>query len=121
MNQQNNQSNPKRRQDDVTLQLIADNMKLMHEDVSDLRNDMKESLKDISTALMRLVQLDERQEHSKLGMQRLEARLDSVEVRVVEIEKVLPETKLVTGWVLKGVIAALAVMGAAVIKLVILA
>lgn len=121
MNNQNNQSNPKRRQDDITLQLIADNMKLMHEDVSDLRNDMKESLKDISTALSALVLVEERQAHSKVAMQRLEDRLDKTDTRVSAIEKELPETRLVTGWVLKGVLGALAILGAAVIKLVILA
>lgn len=120
-NNQQNQSNQKRRQDDITLQLIADNMTLMHEDVSELRNDMKESLKDISVALQSLVLVEERQAHSKVAMQRLEDRLDKTDARIGAIEKELPETRLVTGWVLKGVLGALAVLGAAVIKLVILA
>lgn len=120
-NNQQNQSNQKRRQDDITLQLIADNMTLMHEDVSELRNDMKESLKDISVALQSLVLVEERQAHSKVAMQRLEDRLDKTDARIGAIEKELPETRLVIGWVLKGVLGALAVLGAAVIKLVILA
>lgn len=108
-------------QDNITLQFVAENMKLIHDDVSDLKTDLKDSLKDISAALTKLVQLDERQEHSKVSMQRLESKIDKLESKVSAIEKDLPETKLVTGWVLKGVLGVLAILGAAVIKLVILA
>lgn len=113
---QSNQSNPRRRQDDVTLQIIADNMQLMHEDVSELRNDMKESLKDISAALVQLCLVEERQEHHKLATAKLEQRIDAIDARVDVIEKEQPQTKLVTGWIIKAAMGILSIVGLMILK-----
>lgn len=107
---------PRRRQDDITLKVIADNMQLMHEDVSDLRNDMKESLKDISAALVQLCLVEERQEHSKLAMQRIDKKVDDLDARIDIIEKEQPQTKLVTGWIIKAAMGILSIVGLMILK-----
>lgn len=108
--------NPRRRQDDVTLQVIADNLQAVHSDVAELRKDTNESLKDISIALQSLVLLEERQEHSKLAMQRIEKRVDEIDLRVDVIEKEQPQTKLVTGWIIKAAMGILSIVGLMILK-----
>lgn len=110
MAEQNN--NPRRRQDDITLKLIADNMQLMHQDVNDLRVGVQESLKDISSALQSLVLLEERQTHQNLTQQRFEKELEQLrgdsketDKRIDEIEKALPELKRAGNWVYSAVFA----------------
>lgn len=109
---------PKRRKDDITLQLIADNMQAVHDDVSNLRDDMKESLKDISVAITKLVQLEERQAHSNLVMQRFDKDLDearkdikTLDDRTTAVEIAMPELKRTSSWIFSAVLAVLSAAG----------
>lgn len=113
-----NEATPKRRKDDITLQLIADNMQAVHDDVSNLRDDMKESLKDISVAITKLVQLEERQAHSNLVMQRFDKDLDearkdikTLDDRVTAVEIAMPELKRTSSWIFSAVLAVLSAAG----------
>ena len=51
----------KENKEDATIQVIAERISSLHEDVTDLRNDMRESYKEMSEAIKSLVRLEERQ------------------------------------------------------------
>lgn len=112
-----NTNNPQRRQEDPTLKYIADNMTLIHGNVSDLRNSVQESLKDISIALQSLVALEQKQTHQSITQQRFEKELDEVKKEVKEldnrttaVEIAMPELKRTSSWIFS---ALLTVLGAA--------
>lgn len=116
--------NPRRRQDDVTLQVIADNMFVMHEDVSGLRESVQESLKDISIALQSLVALEQKQIHQSMTQQRFDEELKDIKKevkeldhRVDDVEKSLPELKRAGSWVYSAVIAVVSAAAVFVAKL----
>jgi len=107
----------KRRQDDITLQLIADNMNAVNENVTELRGSVQESLKDISAALQSLVLLEQKQTHQSLTQQRFEKELDEIKKDVKEldnrttaVEIAMPELKRTSSWIFSAV---LTVLGAA--------
>lgn len=121
--QDNNQQHtkptkPMRRQDDVTLQVIADNMSMMHENVSGLRESVQESLKDISIALQSLVALEQKQVHQSITQQRFDEELKSIKQDVKELDKrvdevaiAMPELKRTSSWIFSAVIAVLSAAG----------
>ena len=47
--------------EDATIQVIAERISSLHEDVTDLRNDMRESYKEMSEAIKSLIRLEEKQ------------------------------------------------------------
>lgn len=109
---------PKRRKDDITLQLIADNMQAVHENVSELRNSVQESLRDISSALQSLVLLEQKQTHQSLTQQRFEKELDEVKRDVKEldnrttaVEIAMPELKRTSSWIFSAALAVLSAAG----------
>lgn len=99
-----------RRQDDVTIQVIAERMSALHEDVNDLRDTMKDSMREMAAAVTKLVVIEERQIHMNQSYDRLATALEkchsegaALEQRVDALEKEQPMTKQVVGWVIKGV------------------
>lgn len=114
----NHNNQQKRRQDDITLNVISDNMFRMHEDVSGLRESVQESLKDISIALQSLVALEQKQIHQSITQQRFDEELKSIKVDVKEIDKrvdeitvAMPELKRTSSWIFSAVIAVISAAG----------
>ena len=106
-----------RRNDDATIQVIAERINSMQNDVSDLRDTMKDSMKEMSAAVTKLVQMEERQIFMNQSYDRLSATLDKmqdkaekVEARVDALEKEQPLTKQAVTWIYAAVWA---VVGAA--------
>ena len=94
-----NQSPP---QHDATIQVVAERINSLHEDVTELRDTMKESVREMSRAIQTLVRLEEKQlalnstaEETKKNFKELEARLDA-------LEKEQPETKRIVGLAYKA-------------------
>ncbi len=90
-----NQSPP---QHDATIQVVAERINSLHEDVTELRDTMKESVREMSQAIQTLVRLEEKQlnlnqtaEDTKKNFKELEARVDA-------LEKEQPETKRIVGY-----------------------
>lgn len=101
------QNEPENKHSDVSMQLVIDRIGLLHSDISELKGDVSDSLKDISTALTALVVLDQKQAHQNDNMQRIERELEkahnhtsALETRVDVLEKEQPMTKQVVTWVL---------------------
>ena len=99
-----------RRNDDATIQVIAERINSMQNDVSDLRDTMKDSMKEMSAAVTKLVQMEERQIYMHQSYDRLSAMLDKmqdkaekVEARVDALEKEQPMQKQVTKWIIGAV------------------
>lgn len=99
-----------RRQDDATMQVIAERINALHTDVNDLRYAMKDSMREMATAVTKLVVIEERQIHMNQSYDRLSNALEKcnasnavLEKRIDTIEKEQPLTKQVTSWVMRGV------------------
>lgn len=102
-------------QNDATIQVVAERINSLHEDVTELRDTMKESVREMSQAIQTLVRLEEKQlalnstaEETKKNFKELESRVDA-------LEKDQPMQKQVTKWVIGAVgsIVAAAAMFAA--------
>lgn len=113
-----------RTNDDATIQVIAERINSMQNDVSDLRDTMKDSMKEMSAAVTKLVQMEERQIFMNQSYDRLSATLDKMqdrseklESRVDALEKEQPITKQVTKWVMTAVWAVVAAAAAFVGKM----
>lgn len=104
------QNEPENKHSDVSMQLVIDRIGLLHSDISELKGDVSDSLKDISTALTALVVLDQKQAHQNDNMQRIERELEkannhtsALETRVDVLEKEQPMTQQVVRWVVYAV------------------
>lgn len=94
-------------QNDATIQVIAERINSMQNDVSDLRDTMRDSMEKMSIAITKLVQMEERQLFMNQSYDRLSNTLDKmnekcekIEARVDALEKEQPMTKQVVRWVL---------------------
>lgn len=103
-------TNQNRTNDDATIQVIAERINSMQNDVSDLRDTMKDSMKEMAAAVTKLVQIEERQIYMNQSYDRLSAALDKmqdktekVESRVDALEKEQPLTKQAVTWIYAAV------------------
>lgn len=111
-------------QNDATIQVIAERINSMQNDVSDLRDTMRDSMEKMSIAITKLVQMEERQLFMNQSYDRLSNTLDKmnekcekIEVRVDALEKEQPMNKQVVDWVLRAVYAVVVAAAMAVAKL----
>lgn len=77
---------------------------------------MRESMKEMATAVTRLVEMEQRQVHSMKAVERQEEQLQRLADRVSEIEKSQPVTALVVSWVQRAVMVAVGVVLAFIAK-----
>ena len=60
---QNSQEHyPNRRKDETGMQMVAERIGLLHDDISELKDSMKESMREMAVAVNKLVQVETRQE-----------------------------------------------------------
>jgi DNA repair ATPase RecN len=111
------------RNDDATIQVIAERINSMQNDVSDLRDTMRDSMKEMSAAVTKLVQMEERQIYMNQSYERLantldkmQAGTDVLEKRIDNLEKELPLMKQATKWVYAAVWAVVAAAATFVAK-----
>ena len=96
-------------QNDATIQVIAERINSMQNDVSDLRDTMRDSMEKMSIAITKLVQMEERQLFMNQSYDRLSNTLDKmnekcekIEARTDALEKEQPETKRIVGLAYKA-------------------
>ena len=111
-------------QNDATIQVIAERINSMQNDVSDLRDTMRDSMEKMSIAITKLVQMEERQLFMNQSYDRLSNTLDKmnekcekIEARVDALEKEQPMNKQVVDWVLRAVYAVVAAAAMVAAKL----
>ena len=103
---------------EATLAVVVDRLSSLHEDVNDLRDSMRESMKEMATAVTRLVEMEQRQVYAMKAVERQEEQITKLSERVSEIEKSQPITALVVSWVQRVVMVAVGVVLAFVAKAV---
>jgi hypothetical protein len=93
-------------QDNTAILVVAERLSSLHEDVNDLRNSMKESMRDISSALSKLVQMEERQIQVRAEAGRAtmvsEESLRLTRANETSIAEIKRDMEFV-GWLKKGV------------------
>lgn len=101
-----------RRNDDVSIQVVIERISGLHDDVNDLKETTRDSMKEIASAISKLVLIDERQSQSTEAFDRVLLQLDKMDERIQALEKDEAIKKLVSKWVLAGVwTAALSAVG----------
>jgi predicted RNase H-like nuclease (RuvC/YqgF family) len=123
------------RQSDVAIQVISENVSQLKSDFHDLRSDLKEVVKEFSDSVSKLVVLEEKSVHTNINIERIlkiaersheridvlqkdnKMQIDQLESRIDQLEKDQPQIKLVINYVVKGVVAVVAIVGMAVLKL----
>jgi thiamine kinase-like enzyme len=98
----------KRRNTDVNIQVVIDRLTNLHDDVNDLKESTRDSMKEIANAITKLVLLEERQSHTNDNFSRVVNQLDNIQRRVEELEKQEPLQKLTSKWILTAVWSAAA-------------
>lgn len=92
-----------RRHSDVSFQVVIDRLTNLHDDVNDLKESTRDSMKEIANAITKLVLLEERQSHANDNFSRVVNQLDNIQRRVEELEKQEPLQKLTSKWMLSVV------------------
>jgi len=114
LNQQNQTEEQRtesyRKHTDVSMQLVIDRLSLLHEDVGELRDDTKASMKEMANAVTKLVLIEERQTQMNESyrsftnqLEKSETRTNTLEARIDLLEKEQPMTKQVVSWVIYAV------------------
>ena len=109
---------PQQPQDNATIQVVAERINSLHEDVTDLRYTMKESVKEMSQAIQTLVRLEERQMNLNQSNEEIKKSFVALEARVDALEKEQPETRRVVSWMYKAVWGAVVVVAGFIAKFV---
>lgn len=104
-------------QHDATIQVVAERINSLHEDVTELRDTMKESVREMSQAIQTLVRLEEKQLALNQTAEETKQNFKSLESRVDALEREQPMTKQVVSWVMKGVYAIVAAAAMFVAKM----
>lgn len=66
--------------DDTTVKIVADRLQSLHEDVNELKDSMRESMKEMSSAVTKLVLLEERNTQTVRLIERAMKELDDQKV-----------------------------------------
>ena len=124
-NNQNNQSyqGSNRRKDDALLQVVAEKVSNLHDDMSDVKTTLKDSMKGMTEAFNKLIQLEERQANILENVTRVakssekaharidqilidsQAKYEKIEARVDSLEKDAPMQKQASTWVMNAIYA----------------
>jgi len=112
-----------KRKDDSTVQVIAERIDNLHSHISDLRDSMKESMKEMATAVNKLVKIEEGQVHMMQAHIRLTElqdkqvqRCDELEKRLDALEADVPMNRQIRNWVISAVTGIVALVGMGVAK-----
>lgn len=95
---------------EIHLQIVAQRITSLHEDVNDMKESMRESMKDVSLALTKLVKLEERSamrddliDRAFKANEKTQKDVESLKDRVVELEKQNVTNKQTSTWVQSAV------------------
>lgn len=105
------------------MQLVIDRLSLLHEDVGELRDDTKTSMREMANAVTKLVLIEERQTQMNESyrtfnnqLEKADIRTTVLEARIDTLEKEQPMTKQVVTWVIYAVGAIVAASSTYLLK-----
>lgn len=81
--------------------------------------EIRDAIKAMASAIVDIAKLDMKHSETSNGLGRAFAELEKQDERISKIEVSLPVLKLTSGWVISGTIAVVALVGTAVIVMVI--
>lgn len=96
---------------DTTIHVIAERVNSVQNSLVDLKDEIRDSMKEISAAVTKLVQMEERQIHMNHSTEELRLNFKELETRVDVLEKDTPMNKKVQSWVTKAVWACVMAVG----------
>lgn len=96
----------------IDMTLLSHRLDVLHEDVTE----MKQALKELSTAVTKLALIEERQTHSMNNMERLFTSIEAVEQRLLKLEQHAPDQKRLNIWVDRATWAAFGLIAMFVLK-----
>lgn len=98
---------------ETSIESVSTKVDHLHEDVNEIKIVLRDSVKEFSTAITKLVAIEERQIHTNStvarALQELDKtndNIDKLSERVAQLEKEQPMTATVVNWV-KGAVVAL--------------
>lgn len=107
---------PERRDNEQAWSAFAKQLSVLHADVGDIKSgmsDFRDGMKELSSAILKLALVEERQAHASQAMERafrllekLEQRVDGIALRVTELEKTEPMQAKTSEWVERALWAA---------------
>ena len=99
-----------KQQQDLGMQLIIDRIGLLHENLGELREDTRESMRELAGTINKLVAIETNQSHMHESYSRIltlleksEEKHQNLDRRIDELEKEQPLTKQVIKWVMGAV------------------
>lgn len=98
------------RRNDTGMQIVAERISLLHGDITELKDSMKESMREMAIAVNKLVAVEIRQEAINQAYVQVTSQLEkeiikreTLENRVDALEKDQPMTKQVVSWIMWAV------------------
>lgn len=102
----------------TNIQVVLERISGLHNDVNELKESTRDSMKDIAQAINKLVALEERQSNNNEAVARLLAQIEKMDLRLQVIEQGEGLKNLTQKWILTAVWGVVVAVGAAVGKLV---
>lgn len=107
----------------VNLQIVAERINLLHGDVSELKESLRDSMKEVASAVTKLVQMEERSIHSSKAIERAFEACDKIKEdhdkladRVITLEKEAPRNKETSEWIKAALYGAIGLLSMFVAK-----
>lgn len=93
-------------------ELLAHRLETLHEDVSEVKN----ALKELAAAITKLALIEERQTQAAVAQERAFAALERVEERVTALEMMVPANKRMSVWMDRTMFAGVGLLVMFVLK-----
>lgn len=93
---------------------LEEKLKIVAEDMGQI----KDALRDIASSLNSLAILEEKHKNTTESLQRAFTMIDKHGNRLDDIEKSLPYLKLASGWLFKGILFVMGILGVAAMAIV---
>ena len=91
--------------ENLNIQIVIERIAGLHDDVNDLRESTRDSMREIALAINKLVLVEERQSNANEAFVKLSILMDKMDTRLRKLEEDEQIKRLTSKWVLAGVTA----------------
>lgn len=101
---------------------VSEKEMVLEHRISRVENDMmemREAIKMIAESLRTLASLEAHHAETRSGLERAFSRIEDIDEKLGVIAVDLPVLKLTSGWIMRGMVGAVAIMGMSIIVMVI--
>jgi len=92
--------------ENIHLQIVAERITSLHSDVNDLKDSVRDSMKEVAAAVTKLVQMEERQFQSSQAVERAfkateenQKEVKELNKRITDLEREVPRNKETSEWI----------------------